>query len=169
MPAAGERAPRPSIASTCRAALAVFAEYSAQHRLAELKAENVALKKELACFGTSVGCVYEDCSNCGNNCANCDCMAWTCRCYRCWLMRHVYRAAEKDVPASGDDNSLRFQMLDDSGNNTAHVQRLALERSAAADGSCYIAETLGEVLGTMQWDEAVLARVLDDLPLSARA
>ena len=158
--AAGERLP--TIASTCKTALAVFAEYNAQHKLAEIKAENVALKRELACFGTSVGCVYEDCSNCGHTSANCDCLAWTCRCYRCWLMRRVYRAAD----AATVEGGMLFRMVDDSADNPAHVQQLLRERSASADGS-FLANTLGDVLGTMEFDQAVLARALDGLPAAA--
>ena len=160
--AAGERLP--TIASTCKTALAVFAEYNAQHKLAEIKAENVALKRERACFGTSVGCVYEDCSNCGHTSANCDCLAWTCRCYRCWLMRRVYKAADYETPASAE-GSVFFRMVDDSVDDPVHVRRLVLERSATTDSS-FLAETLGEVLGIMEFDEAALARALDGLPLA---
>lgn len=110
-----------SIASTCKAAFAVFAEYSAQHKLAELKAENEALKRQLACYGTAVGCVRGLCSNCGHEGDHCDCKAWTCRCYQCWLMRRLYLVAHG---TPGD-----FNMVDDSADDEVNRKRLARERA----------------------------------------
>ena len=120
-----------SIASTCKAALAVFAEYSAHHKLAELKAgnaalteENAALKRELALHGTAVGCVDGLCSSCDNPGDHCDCKAWTCRCYRCWVMRRVYMVVHGEQGAHTE-----FRMVDDRADNKVHTQRLVRERA----------------------------------------
>jgi len=117
------------MSSTCKAALAVFSEYDAQLGAAELRRERDALKKELALFGTAVGCVASGarCSNCNSESNDCQCRAWTCRCYACWVTRRTYRKAQKEglmVDAAGIGSAGFFRMVDDSSDDERFTARL---------------------------------------------
>jgi len=124
--------------STCKAALAVFCEYDAQLGAAELRRERDALKKELALFGTSVGCVAPGarCSNCNEAAADCQCRAWTCRCYWCWVMRRTYNRAQAQgrmVDAAGAGSTGFFRMVDDSDDDARFMARLRTQ----TDDDCW--------------------------------
>ena len=117
------------MASTCKAALAVFCEYDAQLGAAELRRERDALKQELALFGTAVGCCADGvkCSNCNAESSDCQCRAWTCRCYACWLMRRTYKKAHRQglmVDAAGIGSAGFFRMVDDSSDDERFAARL---------------------------------------------
>jgi len=114
---------------TCKQALAVFTEYHAQLGVVALRAERDALKRELALFGTAVGCVQQGavCSNCHKVSEDCQCRAWTCRCYSCWVMRRTYSKAHKQgrmLDAASAESTLFFRMVDDSSDDALYKARM---------------------------------------------
>jgi len=120
------------MSSTCKAALAVFSEYDAQLGAAELRRERDALRRELALFGTAVGCCAHGarCSNCNAESSDCQCRAWTCRCYACWVMRRTYNKAQEQgrmVDAAGVGSTGFFRMVDDSSDDERFKARLLTE------------------------------------------
>jgi len=110
-------APAPRMYSTCREALVVFTEYSAQQGGVALRTERDALWVELALFGKEVGGVAmgASCSNCLLEAADCDCKAWTCRCYPCWVMRRSYHKVQGDA---------YFKLVDDSSEDESFLDHL---------------------------------------------
>jgi len=80
------------LAATCKAAFSIFVEWYAQQEYAAMQQQVLELRKELALFGDTVGCIKNCCSVCHETPGECKCRTWTCRCEACVDMRHVYRA-----------------------------------------------------------------------------
>ena len=95
------------LAHTCREAFAIFTEYAAQQAHTDMCRELHELKQELALFGSTVGCVLNNCSMCHEMPNECRCRAWTCRCSACQAMRTTYKhkLAPHEKPF--------FRMIDD--------------------------------------------------------
>ena len=126
------------MSSTCKEALVVFTEYESQLGVVELRLERDALLRELALFGSAVGCVAPGakCSNCNEASADCQCRAWTCRCYWCWVMRRTYNRAQAQgrmVDAAGAGSTGFFRMFDDSADDARFMARLRTQ----TDNQCW--------------------------------
>ena len=66
-------------------------------------------------------------SNCNAESSDCQCRAWTCRCYACWLMRRTYKKVQKQgrmVGAVGEGSTGYFKMVDDSSDDERFKARL---------------------------------------------
>lgn len=119
---------KPSVFSTCKDAFAVYTEYQAQQNVIAMTAEIARLKDELALFGSAVGCVRDKCSNCGGAVDECECKAWTCRCYFCWLSRRCYRRTQENFSPNAADGQENLRLIDDSADDAKHGVELAKSR-----------------------------------------
>jgi len=115
------------LAHTSREAFAIFTEYAAQQAHTDMCRELHELKQEMALFGSTVGCVLNNCSMCHEMPNECRCRAWTCRCSACQAMRTTYKnkLAPHEKPF--------FRMIDDPHPAFGHPKQQTA-RGAASGG-----------------------------------
>ena len=79
----------PAMALVTRECLAIYRAH--WPRLLRARAQVVQVSRELALFGSTVGCINDRCSMCLLEPGECGCKAWTCRCTLCSKERHAYK------------------------------------------------------------------------------